>query len=142
MRTLEQIRAENALARVSMLSNESMVFKQTYRAYVDRMGPAIMMNGLGQALATENAAGSGQNVQGQAHRTLYDNVQGWLCRDDGIYPGGADLLRAIIDQRPVQVPVGPGGSFGLAGLAQEVLPRGIARRRRGVGPWCSHCMTR
>ena len=96
MRTLEQIRAENALARVSVLSNESMAFKQTYRAYVDRLGPTIMMNGLGQALATENAAGSGQNVQGQAHRTLYDNVQGWLCRDGGVYPDGADVLQAII----------------------------------------------
>ena len=28
-------------------------FKERYRSYVDRLGPAIVMNGLGQALATE-----------------------------------------------------------------------------------------
>ena len=97
MRTSEQIRAENALARVSELSAEGIEFRQLYRAYVDRLGPTIMMNGLGQALATERAAASaGRNVRERAHRRLYDNLQGWLCRDDSnIYPDGGDLLQAI-----------------------------------------------
>ena len=97
MRTSEQIRAENALARVAELSGESDAFRQLYRPYVDRLGPTIMMNGLGQALATERAAASGSGDIGRAHRTLYDNLQGWLCRRDGnIYPDGGDLLQAIM----------------------------------------------
>ena len=97
MRTSEQVRAENALARVSELAGEPDDLRQLYRAYVDRLGPSIMMNGLGQTLATERAAASGRGVRERAHWRLYDNLQGWLCRDDGnIYPGGADLLQAIM----------------------------------------------
>lgn len=102
MRTSEQIRAEHALARVHDLNTDAHDLdahdlRGLYRSYVDRLGPAIMMNGLGQALATERAASAGGNVRSRAHRMLYDNLQGWLCRDDGnIYPGGADLLQAIM----------------------------------------------
>ena len=59
MRTIEQQRAANALARVNELHDryrKSKTFKERYRSYVDRLGPAIVMNGLGQALATERAA--------------------------------------------------------------------------------------
>ena len=97
MRTSEQVRAENALARVRELAGEPDDLRQLYRAYVDRLGPSIMMNGLGQALATERATASGRSVRERAHWRLYENLQGWLCRDDGnIYPGGADLLQAIM----------------------------------------------
>lgn len=96
MRTTEQIRAQDALARVSELNAESNELRELYRSYVDRLGPTIMMNGLGQALATELAAGFGDGFRERAHRRLYENLQGWLCRDDGIYPGGSDVLQAII----------------------------------------------
>ena len=96
MRTSEQIRAEHALARVNELNNATEEIRKLYRSYVDRLGPAIMMNGLGQALATELASGAGNSPRERAHRRLYDNLQGWLCRSDGsIYPGGRDLLQAI-----------------------------------------------
>jgi len=97
VRTSEQIRAENALARVNDLNTEPDELRGLYRSYVDRLGPSIMMNGLGQALATELAAGSGSGARQRAHRRLYENIQGWLCRSDGnIYPDGADLLQAIM----------------------------------------------
>lgn len=91
MRTLEQKRAAHALKRVDELANrlKSNAEKNDYRAYVDRLGPAIVMNGLGQALASELAAGA-------AHKELYRSLKGWLCRDDGVYRAGGDLLNAIM----------------------------------------------
>ena len=88
MKTIEQRRAADALARTNDLRNKSDEFKARYRAYVDRLGPAIIMNGLGQALATERAAAgtNPKNASAQAHRELYCNLQQWLCRTDGVYP--------------------------------------------------------
>ena len=56
MSTSEQRRAADALSKVLSLENESEDLRKRYRAYVDRLGPMIIMNGLGQALATERAA--------------------------------------------------------------------------------------
>ena len=98
MRTLEQQRAAHALARVSELNRRNRNFKARYRSYVDRLGPAIIMNGLGQALATERAAAGTlpEKDDGQAHHELYVGLSNWLCRNDGgIYTAGADLLQAI-----------------------------------------------
>ncbi len=97
MRNLEQQRAACALERVAALENKSDEFKKRYRAYVDRLGPAIIMNGLGQALATERAAAGSdpKNDRQAAHKTLYDNLQRWLCRNGGVYLPG-DLLKAIV----------------------------------------------
>ena len=99
MKTIEQQRAANALSRIDELSArfESDEFKTRYRAYVDRLGPAIVMNGLGQALATELAAAGPQpkNDNERAHRALYDSLQRWLCRTEGVYPPDQDLLQAI-----------------------------------------------
>ncbi len=95
MRTLEQCRAADALERVAKLGG-SDAFRKLYRSYVDRLGPAIVMNGLGQALATEKAAaGPGKSDRERAHRALHDNLQAWLCREGGVYPAGDQLLQAI-----------------------------------------------
>lgn len=99
MMTVEQRRAADALARVNELNSRSEGFKKRYRAYVDRLCPAIVMNGLGQALATERAA-AGSNPQKddeRAHHELYMSLQRWLCRPDGgVYPSKPDLLQAIM----------------------------------------------
>ena len=100
MRTLEQQRAANALTRVTELSRRSGDFKKAYRAYVDRLGPAIVMNGLGQALATERAAAGPQpkKADEQAHDEIYFSLQKWLCREDGgVYASSSDLLEAIMN---------------------------------------------
>ncbi len=86
-RTLEQERAEDALKCAREMSSA-----KKYRSYVDRLGPAIVMNGLGQALATEIAAGG-------EHKALYKNVECWLCRSEGgVYSGSGDvgLLASIV----------------------------------------------
>ena len=100
MQTIEQQRAMDALSRVEELKNRSDKFKKRYRAYVDRLGPTIVMNGLGQALATESAAAGPkpkkEDERAQAHRALYRNLQCWLCRKDGgVYPADKDILHAI-----------------------------------------------
>ena len=102
MRTIEQQRAANALARVNELNDryrKSNAFKKRYRSYVDRLGPTIVMNGLGQALATERAAAGATPGKDDewAHKELYEGLQKWLCRQgDGIYPHGTDLLQGIM----------------------------------------------
>ena len=98
MKTIEQERAANALARVSELDHQPPKFKERYRSYVDRLGPAIVMNGLGQALATERAAAGTrpENDDQRAHFELYESLKRWLCREEGgVYPPGDDLVRAI-----------------------------------------------
>ena len=92
MRTLEQQRAEDALARVTALEDK---LKPDYRSYTDSLGPTILMNGLGQALASEISAAGGDREN--AHHVLYENVRLWLCREDGVYPGASDLLRAVVE---------------------------------------------
>ena len=97
--TIEQQRAADALSCITALNGQSPDFKRSYRAYVDRLGPAIVMNGLGQALATERAAAGPRpkNDRECAHDALYRNLQCWLCRDDGgVYPSSPDLLQAIM----------------------------------------------
>jgi CRISPR-associated protein Cmr5 len=100
MRTVEQLRAENALQRVTELSSGTKAFCKSYRAYVDRLAPAIVMNGLGQALATELAAAGSTPDSGddkKAHHELYRSLHNWLCRQDGgVYPGQNDLLQALM----------------------------------------------
>lgn len=98
MNYLEQRRAADALSRVTELSNRPDGFKKRYRAYVDRLGPAILMNGLGQALAMERAAAGHrpESEDQRAHQEVYVSLERWLCRsDDGVYPSGDDLLQAL-----------------------------------------------
>lgn len=100
MKTIERRRAADALSCVEkLIAERDEELKKLYRAYVDRLGPAIVMNGLGQALATERAAAGPKpkNERERAHQQLYDNLQNWLCRrNDGVYPSGSDLLQAIM----------------------------------------------
>ena len=93
MRTYEQRRATDALKCVEQIDNllNDSKKKENYLAYVNRLGPTIVMNGLGQALASELAAG------GELHKRLYEYLKDWLCGDNGVYPKGEDLLDAIMN---------------------------------------------
>ncbi len=100
MRSLEQERAANALARVNELHGKTDAFKRRYRGYVDGLGPAIVMNGLGQALATERAGAGAEPKKDdeRAHHEVYRSLQQWLCRKEGgVYPSSNDLLEAIME---------------------------------------------
>lgn len=99
-KTIEQTRAADALSRIKALQDRSDDFKKRYRAYADRLGPSIVMNGLGQALATESAAAGSRptKTDERAHHELYVGLQNWLCRQNGgVYPSSSDLLQAIVE---------------------------------------------
>ncbi len=96
MRTIEQQRAADAHSYIQKLRDKSDAFKACYRSYIERLGPAIVMNSLGQALATERAAAGSGNGD-DPHNAVYKGMQHWLCRSEGgIYPGAEDLLEAIV----------------------------------------------
>ena len=104
MRTIEQRRAAHALKRINELNAQEAEFKSRYRSYVDRLGPAILMNGLGQALAAEQAAAGEKpsSADQRAHHELYAGLSKWLCDPvQGIYRGHSNLLQALMenDQR-------------------------------------------
>lgn len=100
--TLEQERAANALERLNAVAEQEPTsgFRKRYRSYVERLGPAIVMNGLGQALATERATAGAEPSRKddeRAHLELYQSVQQWLCRGEGgVYPSDADLLQSLV----------------------------------------------
>ncbi len=62
--------------------------KRAYAGYVKSLPAAIVMNGLGQALATELAAAGKDSNKGQgglspdAHGQIYLHLQDWLCGKD------------------------------------------------------------
>jgi CRISPR-associated protein Cmr5 len=100
VKDLERERAADALRKVMDLQDRPAEFKQRYRSYVDRFGGAVVMNGLGQALATELAAAGSDPTKEEehAHRALADHVFDWLTRKGaGVYPGAENVMKAITD---------------------------------------------
>lgn len=71
--------------------------KQAYAGYIKSLPAAIIMNGLGQALATELAQGGKDATKGQggkapnAHLQIYRDLEAWLCGDDPEAPLGGGL---------------------------------------------------
>lgn len=93
-RTIGQRRAAHALEKMRDIPEE---LRKDYSRYVTRLGPAIVTNGLGQAVATELAASKGR--QDNAHKLLADNLADWLCGNtpDAVYQGAEALLPAIVE---------------------------------------------
>jgi len=91
--TLEQRRAAHALAKVREIKQNGNY--GNFPSYVDGLPATIVMNGLGQAMATLLAQAKGN--ERDAHRMLYDRMQTWLCGRDGTapYQDQADLMDAI-----------------------------------------------
>lgn len=90
---LAQRRAKHALGAVTAYRDASDTVvsakqKRAYAGYVKSLPAAIVMNGLGQALATELAQGGKDSAKGQgglspdAHRQIYLHLQNWLCGKD------------------------------------------------------------
>ncbi|MGC8628497.1 MAG: type III-B CRISPR module-associated protein Cmr5 [Acidimicrobiales bacterium] len=73
---LWQRRALHALSKAQELGPAEL---SLYSSYVERLGPAVLANGLGQALATEHSAG------GEGGRDLHDRLvralESWLCQE-------------------------------------------------------------
>ncbi len=95
----EQERARHALQRLDAVKADNREnFKKLYRSYVERLGPAILINGLGQALAMELAAADKKKKDDeQAHHQLYSNIHDLLCRAGSVYPPQSDLIEAVLN---------------------------------------------
>lgn len=67
-----------------------------YATYVTQLPAAILINGLGQALAHLRAAAK-QN-KNDPHELLYQHIRDWLCQDlpHVPYPKSQDLIEAIM----------------------------------------------
>ena len=101
-RSLAQKRAAHALACVQALEGRNDY--GNYVSYVKSLPAAILMNGLGQALAMEKAGGS----RDDGHKLLYRHMNSWLCNEawEGVSPGWengpyadkSDVLEAIFSQ--------------------------------------------
>lgn len=95
--TLEQQRAAAALRKVRELREAGAGRYGNYRSYVERLPAQIVMNGLGQAVATVRARASGDSAEARAYALLHGHMQGWLCRNQPLAPyrGAGDLIEAI-----------------------------------------------
>ncbi len=97
-RTLEQERAADALTKVTDLeqkaagNSKQVDINDRYAQEAKGLPATIIMNGLGQAMATLRAGKDEHNG------ILYRHCQEWLCRNDAKaapYPGQRDLLPAL-----------------------------------------------
>jgi len=93
-KTLEQMRAADALEKVNGLRSEGEEWKDKYASYAAGLPAAILMNGLGQAAATLRSAAKDEE---DPHYVLFNHLKSWLCRDDSKapYPKVSGLMKAI-----------------------------------------------
>ena len=95
--SLEQRRAARALKAINEIRNES--YESKFRSYVERLPASIVMNGLGQALASELAA-AGRGEEGkndsEAHKRLFKEIEGWLLKERRTYSKETKLMSAIV----------------------------------------------
>lgn len=86
--TLDQRRARHALDCVRRLQDRD---PGHYVSYVSSLPATIVMNGLGQALATLLAkAGRKKKPEDDPHYFLYQHVAGWLTQQIGPLAGEPD----------------------------------------------------
>lgn len=94
---LGQRRAACALKAVDDIKGED--YSGKFRSYVERLPASIVMNGLGQALASELAS-AGRSEEGksdsEAHKRLFKEIEDWLLKERVIYAEKADLMNAIV----------------------------------------------
>ncbi|SHF43662.1 CRISPR-associated protein, Cmr5 family [Seinonella peptonophila] len=93
---LEQQRAQHSLAKIEEMQRLDKQTADDYATYVTSFPAAILINGLGQALAQLLAAAKRQ--EDEPHFLLYKHIEEWLCRIDkqAPYSGKAELLNALM----------------------------------------------
>ncbi|HOP69176.1 MAG: type III-B CRISPR module-associated protein Cmr5 [Dethiobacteria bacterium] len=97
--TLQQERAQHALKRIQDAAEkyEDNEDRKKFVSYAESTPASILINGLGQAMATLLAQAKGD--QNDPHWAIYDALKDWLCRDNPIapYKGCRDLITAITE---------------------------------------------
>lgn len=93
--SLVQKRARETLKIVNNMKHEigKINRNDTYAQLVAGFAATVLMNGLGQALATLVASGK------EHEKLLYAQLQGWLCGgfDQAPYPKEKDLLEVLME---------------------------------------------
>jgi CRISPR-associated protein Cmr5 len=79
----QQERAAHALNRITALNDSaSGKTKKAYRAYIASFPATIVMNGLGQAVATWMAATKeGREGTPAAYKATLEHLEDWLCKE-------------------------------------------------------------
>jgi CRISPR-associated protein Cmr5 len=100
--TLGQERAAQALSSINVLKNEE--FKGKFASYVERLPAAIVMNGLGQAIASELAASrlnkDKRGSEEKAHERLFNLIQEWFGMSKVYENSSSDanwLMKSILE---------------------------------------------
>ena len=102
MKDLERERAADALRKVMDLP-DGRPSQATLPVLRGSLGGAVVMNGLGQALATELAPRPDPKDSRARRRRrrgapdLADHVFEWLTRRSGVYPGVENVMKAITE---------------------------------------------
>lgn len=103
LRTMEQERAQFALARIQAIQSlknaqgqEDLALQDATRRYLENLPALIHMNGLGQALAFYRSKDKTKE-KNKAYHEIYSVLNDWLCGADskGRIFGEADVLTAI-----------------------------------------------
>ena len=93
LRSMEQERAEFALAKIQNTASGPEAVQVEVRRYLNGLPALIRMNGLGQALAFYRMKGNGSS-----HELVYRMVGEWLCSTSSkgrVFTQDADVLTAI-----------------------------------------------
>ena len=94
-RNLAQKRAAHALQAIETIGNDY----GNYVSYVKALPAAIIMSGLGQAMAMEKAGASKTGDVRKGHERLYEHMQSWLCTGWESSPyNRSDLLDGITNK--------------------------------------------
>ncbi|MCK9222034.1 MAG: type III-B CRISPR module-associated protein Cmr5 [Limnochordia bacterium] len=107
--SLDQQRAQDVATKIAALTDEvakkvdnrQQDWIRRYSNRVECLPATILMNGLGQSMATLLAAAN--KDQHSADYQLYAHIEAWLCRDHKLAPfqvregGSCDLMDAIIN---------------------------------------------
>lgn len=85
--TIEQRRAKHALGRIEEAERQNV----NYRSYVEALPAHVVMNGLGQAMATLNS-----KEKNSPQKQLYRDVEAWLLGEHGPLRDRANSLAHAI----------------------------------------------
>lgn len=92
-RTVEQKRAERALARVKAVKGNSSIKNSEYRTLATQAPAHIQANGLGQTLAFWRSKGKGKKAE--PAEVLYQDVSNWVCSQMAWTDTNVDLLTKL-----------------------------------------------
>ncbi|MGC8656606.1 MAG: type III-B CRISPR module-associated protein Cmr5 [Thermoplasmata archaeon] len=91
--TIEQKRALSALKEIKEISKKDDKTQSSFSSYIKRLPAAIVMNGLGIALAFEKS----KEKKDEGHKLVYKAISNWLTSDEGVYKNSNDLINAIME---------------------------------------------